>query len=128
MKNKEKRKVGRPKLADKKLKCESLFVSIFILVVIFIVAILGYKILTINSNPKYLVGTIYNDHVNSCILKDNKIDCGPNVSYVKYYINNELKEEITKENKSIKIDLDKYKSIKVCYKTSGDKITCKKLF
>lgn len=127
MKNKEKGKVGRPKLADKKLKYESMFISIFILVVIFIVAIIGYKILTIDSNPKYLVGTIYNNHINSCILKDNKIDCGPNVSYVKYYINDELKGEIEKENDSIEIDLEEYKNIKVCYKTNSDKLICKKL-
>lgn len=126
MKKEEKNKVGRPRLADSKTKRESILVSLFVFVVITIVAILGYNILTIDFNPKYTVGTIYNDHVNSCIIKNEKIDCGPNVTYMKYKIDNNDYVEVNKENESIKIKLNKYNKIKVCYKTNKTDLKCNK--
>lgn len=126
MKKEEKNKVGRPRLADSKTKRESILVSLFVFVVITIVAILGYNILTIDFNPKYTVGTIYNDHVNSCIIKNEKIDCGPNVTYMKYKIDNNDYVEVNKKNESIKIKLNKYNKIKVCYKTNKTDLKCNK--
>lgn len=126
MKKEEKNKVGRPRLADSKTKRESILVSLFVFVVITIVAILGYNILTIDFNPKYTVGTIYNDHVNSCIIKNKKIDCGPNVTYMKYKIDNNDYVEVNKKNESIKIKLNKYNKIKVCYKTNKTDLKCNK--
>ncbi len=126
MKKEEKNKVGRPRLADSKTKRESILVSLFVFVVITIVAILGYNILTIDFNPKYTVGIIYNDHVNSCIIKNEKIDCGPNVTYMKYKIDNNDYIEVNKENESIKIKLNKYNKIKVCYKTNKADLKCNK--
>lgn len=126
MKKEEKNKVGRPRLADSKTKRESILVSLFVFVVITIVAILGYNILTIDFNPKYTVGTIYNDHVNSCIIKNEKIDCGPNVTYMKYKTDNNDYVEFNKESESIKIKLNKYNKIKVCYKTNKTDLKCNK--
>jgi len=126
VKKEEKNKVGRPRLADNETKKESMLVSLFVFVVITIVAILGYNILTIDFNPKYTVGTIYNDHVNSCVIKDKKIDCGPNVTYMKYKIDNNDYVEVNKENKSINIKLNKYNKINVCYKTNKIDLKCNK--
>jgi flagellar basal body-associated protein FliL len=123
--NMEKNKVGRPKLADSKTKKESIFVCLFVLVVIVVVAIIGYNILTIDFNPKYTVGTIYNNHVNSCVIESNKIDCGPNVTYMKYKLDDDKYVEITKQDKSIEVKLDKYSKISVCYKTDTTDLTCK---
>lgn len=121
----EEKKVGRPKLADNKLKKESILVCVFMFVTISIFAFIGFNILTIGFNPKYLVGTVYNDHVNSCKIYDKKIDCGPNVSYMKYLDSDNNYKEITKENKSINVKIDNASKVKVCYKINNDdKLNC----
>lgn len=125
-KKEEKNKVGRPKLADSKTKKESIFICIFTIVVIIIVAILDYNILTIDFNPKYNVAKIYNTHVSSCIIEDKKIDCGPNVTYMKYKLNDENWIEVDKDYKSIEIKLDDYKKVEFCYKTDKTDIKCNK--
>lgn len=125
-KKEEKNKVGRPKLADSKTKKESIFICIFTIVVITIVAILGYNILTIDFNPKYNVGSIYNTHVSSCIIEDKKIDCGPNVTYMKYKLDNEGWIEVSKQDKSIEVALDNNKKVEFCYKTDKTDIKCNK--
>lgn len=125
-KKEEKKKVGRPKLADSKMKKESIYMCIFAFVVMTIVAIIGFNILTIEFNPKYTVGTIYNNHVNSCIIEENKIDCGPAVTYMKYKLDNKEYVEVTKQDKSIEIELDKYKKINFCYKTDKTDLRCNK--
>lgn len=118
-------KVGRPKLADKRLKKESMIVCVFVLVSISIFAFIGFDILKITFSPNYLVGKIYNDHVSSCVIKKNKIDCGPNVSYMKYSFDNKKYEEYSKVDSSIKVDVSNPKNIKVCYKTfSNNKLKC----
>lgn len=122
----ETKKVGRPKLADVKTKKESIFVCIFVIVITLIVAALGYGILTINISPKYNVGTIYNTHVNSCVIENKKIDCGPNVTYMKYKINDGDYVELKKENGSIEVKLDNYKTIDFCYKTNQTDLRCNK--
>lgn len=125
-KKEEKKKVGRPKLADSKTKKESIFVSLFVFVVIIIVAILGFNILTIGFNPKYAVASVHNNHVNSCVVEDNKIDCGPNVTYVKYKIGSGSYTELTKQEKSIEIPLKNEKDVEVCYKTNNMDLRCNK--
>lgn len=71
----EKNKVGRPKLADKKLKKESIIVISVVILLMMVTFYCGFKILTFNFDVKKTVGTVYNDHVNSCVIKNNKIDC-----------------------------------------------------
>lgn len=122
-KNIIKNKVGRPKLADKKIIKESLLVCLFLVVTICAIGYFGFKILTINSNPKYYVGTVYNTHVNSCLLEDDKIDCGPGVTYLKYKTEGTLKE-VNKEYDSIKVDLDGKKATEICYKTNSSELKC----
>ena len=126
IKKEEKNKVGRPKLADDKTKKESLFVCLFVFIVTIIVAVLGYNILTINFNSNDLVGTVYNDHVNSCVVKDGMIDCGPNVTYMKYKLDDQKEVELSKEDESIEVKLGKYKKINVCYKTDKTDLVCNK--
>lgn len=125
MKKNVSNKVGRPKLADDKLKKESWIVSISVLCVAIIIAIISYKILTIDFNPKYMVGTIYNTHVNSCIIDNKKIDCGPEVIYLKYKIDDNEYIEINKEYESINVLLKDYKKLSYCYKTKKNELTCK---
>ncbi len=121
-----KNKVGRPKKADKKLKKESIIVSIVILLILTVIGILGFNVLTINYNPKYVVGNVYNANVNSCMVQDNKIVCGPNVTYMKYKLDNEKYIEINKEDKNISVKLSKYNNIKICYKTNNTDLRCNK--
>lgn len=45
IRKKEKSKVGRPKLADNKTKKESIFVCLFVFIIISVVAIIGYNII-----------------------------------------------------------------------------------
>lgn len=122
----EKSKVGRPRLADSKTKKESIFVCAFVFAIALIVAALGYGILTINLNPKYNVGTVYNTHVNSCVVENKTIDCGPNVTYMKYKTDDSDYTIVTKENDSIKVKLDGYKTIDFCYKTDKADLRCNK--
>lgn len=122
----EKSKVGRPRLADSETKKESIFVCVFVFVIALIVAALGYGILTINLNPKYNVGTVYNTHVNSCVVENKTIDCGPNVTYMKYKTDASDYTIVTKENGSIEVKLDDYKTIDFCYKTNKTDLRCNK--
>lgn len=126
MKKEQKNKVGRPRLADKKLKNESIIVSLIVLVLLVIIAVIGFNILTINYNPKYSVGTIYNTHVNSCVVENNQIKCGPNVTYMKYKLDDGEYEEFNKTNSSITVKLSNYKKINVCYKTDKIDLRCNK--
>ena len=125
MKKEEKRKVGRPKLADSKLKKESLLVSIGMLVSVTIATLLGIGVLRVEFDPKYTVGTIYNTHVNSCVIENHKISCGPAVIYMKYKVDNGAYTELRKQDKSIKVNLKKFTNIKYCYKTNRSKMVCK---
>lgn len=125
-KKEEKNKVGRPRLADSKTKKESIFVGLFVLIVITIVGVIGYNIIMMDFNPKYNVGTIYNDHIKSCVVKNKKIDCGPLVTNMKYKLDDNSYVELTKEDKSIKVDVKNYKSIDVCYKTKDTDYKCLK--
>ena len=125
-KKEEKNPVGRPKLANSKTKKESLLVGLFVLVVIAIVGVIGYNIIMMEFNPKYNVGTIYNDHIKSCVVKNKKIDCGTLVTNMKYKLDDNSYVELTKEDKSIKVDVKNYKSIDVCYKTKDTDYKCLK--
>ena len=102
---KEKNKVGRPKLADKKLLKESiLYVSILgIILVVFVFC--GYNILSIQSGKKLDSRIIYNDHVNSCVVRNDTLDCGPNVEYLKYTIDGK-ETEMHKEDGCINVKLN----------------------
>lgn len=122
--NKEKPKVGRPKLADNKTKKESLFICFFVLVIIGIVAVLGYNILTIDFNPKYNSASVYNKNIASCVIEENNIKCGPRVTNMKYKINDGDYTEVTKEKENIKVALPSYKKIKICYKTNDTEFKC----
>ena len=123
---KKKDPVGRPKLADSKTKKESLLVGLFVLAIITIVGIIGYNIIMMDFNPKYNVGTVYNDHIKSCVVKNKKIDCGPLVTNMKYKLDDNSYVELTKGDKSIKVDVKNYKSIDVCYKTKDTDFKCLK--
>lgn len=125
-KKEEKNKVGRPRLADSKTKKESIFVGLFVLIVITIVGVIGYNIIMMDFNPKYNVGTIYNDHIRSCVVKNKKIDCGPLVTNIKYKLDDNSYVELAKEDESIKVDVKNYKSIDVCYKTKDTDYKCLK--
>lgn len=125
MKKETKNKVGRPKLADSKLKRESLIVSLSVLFVCVIISAIAYKIITIDFDPKYAVGTIYNTHPTSCIVNNNMIDCGPSVTYLKYKIDDNDYIEVNKDYKSIKVTLNNYKKLKYCYKTNNTDLICK---
>lgn len=125
-KKEEKNKVGRPRLADSKTKKESLLVGLFVLVVIAIVGVIGYNIIMMDFNPKYSVGTVYNDHIISCVVKNKKIDCGPLVTNIKYKLDDNSYVELAKEDESIKVDVKNYKSIDVCYKTKDTDYKCLK--
>ncbi len=126
MRKEEKAKVGRPKLADSKTKKESLFICLFVLVIAVIVAIIGYKTLMIDFNPRYAVGTVYNKNVNSCIIENNKIKCGSNVTYMKYKTNNDDYIELNKQEKNIEVDIKNANDVQVCYKTNTTEIKCNK--
>lgn len=125
-KKEEKAKVGRPKLADNKTKKESLLVCLFVFVVIAIVAVLGFNILALNFNSKYLVGMVYNDHVNSCVVENNTVDCGPNVVQMRYKLDDKDYVEVLKEDKSIEVRIDNYNDVEVCYKTDKTDMVCDK--
>lgn len=125
-KKEEKNKVGRPRLADSKTKKESIFVGLFVFVVIAIVGVIGYNIIMMDFNPKYSVGTVYNYHIRSCVVKNKKIDCGPLVTNMKYKLDDNSYVELAKEDESIKVDVKKYKSIDVCYKTKDTDYKCLK--
>lgn len=125
-KKEEKNPVGRPKLADSKTKKKSLLVGLFVLAIITIVGVIGYNIIMMDFNPKYNVGTVYNDHIKSCVVKNKKIDCGPLVTNMKYKLDDNSYVELTKEDKSIKVDVKNYKSIDVCYKTKDTDFKCLK--
>lgn len=122
----EKGKVGRPKLADEQTKRETMFVCLFILAVMSVVFILGFKILTIDSNPKYMVGTIYNTHANSCIIENEKIDCGPGIAQMKYRYDDGEFTLLTRSDKNIIVDIDKKGSLEYCYKTNSSDFKCNK--
>ncbi len=121
-----KNKVGRPKLADKNLKKESIIVSVVVLIILTVIGVLGFNVLTISYNPKYMVGNVYNTNVNSCMVKNNKISCGPNVTYMKYKLDDNKYIEVNKEEKNILVKLSKYKNIKICYKTDNTDLRCNK--
>ena len=122
---KENRKVGRPKLADSKLKKESLIVSLIVITLIVIVGLIGFQILTID-NPKDLSGTVYNSHVNSCILENDVINCGPNVVYLKYKVDNNDYVEIEKKKNNIRKIISSYNKVTMCYKTNNSELICTK--
>lgn len=125
MKKEEKNPVGRPKLADKKLIKESIFVCIFVFVITLFIAYNGYQIITIDNKFNYSA-SVYNDHINTCKISNNIIDCGPNVTYMKYSYDNINYKEIYKEDKSIKVKYNN-KNIKVCYKLkNNDELKCLK--
>ena len=100
--------------------------GLFVLVVIAIVGVIGYNIIMMDFNPKYSVGTVYNDHIRSCVVKNKKIDCGPLVTNMKYKLDDNSYVELAKEDKSIKVDVKNYKSIAVCYKTKDTDYKCLK--
>ena len=126
MKKEVKNKVGRPKLADAKLKKESLFVAGGMILSVLVATVFGIATLKVEYDPKYYVGTIYNTHVDSCIIEKNTISCGPSVTYLKYKVDNNSYNELRKKDQSIKVKLNKFESLKYCYKTDSSKLKCKR--
>ena len=126
MKKEFKNKVGRPKLADDKLKFESIIVCIFIIVMCIAITFASFKILSIQFGTKDLQGSILNDHINSCVISGNSLDCGPNVIYLKYSINNSDYKEVYKEDKPINVVINNQEIINYCYKTSKTDLICNK--
>lgn len=124
-KTKEKAKVGRPKLADTKTLKESFLVCMFIFVISAIIIVIGYNYIALSFSSKYSVGTVYNTHVKSCVVKKDAIDCGPAVTYMKYSLDGKNYTEVTKTSSSIKIKLDNTKNLKYCYKTNTSDLSCK---
>lgn len=126
MKKEIKNKVGRPRLADDRLKFESIIVCLFVIVMCIALAFVSFKILSIDFNTNRLSGSIINDHINSCILDNNKIDCGPNVTYLKYKVNDGKYIKIEKDNKPINVIINKSDKISFCYKTNNTNLICDK--
>lgn len=126
MKKEIKNKVGRPRLADDRLKFESIIVCLFVIVMCIALAFVSFKILSIDFNTNKLSGSIINDHINSCILDNNKIDCGPNVTYLKYKVNDGKYIKIEKDNKPINVIINKSDKISFCYKTNNTNLICDK--
>ena len=120
----EKNKVGRPKLADKKLKKESIIVVSVVILLMIVTFYCGFKILTFNFDVKNTVGTVFNNHINSCIIENDKIDCGPNVVKLKYKINKDDYKEIEKEDSSIKVKIEKSINRKFCYQVKDSEYKC----
>lgn len=123
-KRKEKNSVGRPKLADTKTKRESLLVGLFVLIITVIVGVIGYNMIAMDFNTEYNVGTVYNDHIKSCVIRNKKIDCGPLVTNIKYKLDDNDYINLAKENKSIKVEVKNYKNINLCYKTKDTDYKC----
>ena len=126
MKKEIKNKVGRPRLADDRLKFESIIVCLFVIVMCIALAFVSFKILSIDFNTNKLSGSIINDHINSCILDNNKIDCGPNVTYLKYKVNDGKYIKIEKDNKPINVIINKSDKISFCFKTNNTNLICDK--
>ena len=96
-------KVGRPKLADKKLLKESIIVVIIVLLLISITAFYGYKILSIYSSMPKLSANVVNVDSDECVFKNKTITCGRNVKYLMYSLNNKKYEEIYKQKANIRV-------------------------
>lgn len=125
MKKNEKLKVGRPKLADSSERNKSIIACLFGLITTIVLAFLASKVILMNVNPNYFVASALNNHINSCIVDGKTIDCGPNVTYLKYGIN-DYDNEISKTNESIKVNVDSLINLKYCYKTNTEELTCNK--
>lgn len=125
MKKEEKKKVGRPKLADGKLKKESLLVVLFAIVCISIIGVFSYKVLKMEFVPAKIEGLVFNKNINTCIVENNYIKCGPNVTYMKYSNDNKNYKEYDKDNSNIKVEVSNKENLRVCYKTNTKKTICK---
>ena len=125
MKKEEKKKVGRPKLADIKLKKESIFVALFALVCVSIIGVFSYKVLKMEFIPRKVEGLAFNKNINVCIVEKDYIKCGPNVTYMKYSNDNKNYKEYIKELSNIKVEISDKDNLRVCYKTNSKKIICK---
>ena len=125
MKKEEKKKVGRPKLADMKLKKESILVVLFAAVCISVIGVFSFKILKMEFIPAKVNGLAFNENINTCILENDYIKCGPNVSYMKYSNDNVNYKEFNKDITNIKVEVSNIEKLKVCYKTNSKKLICK---
>ena len=121
---KTKNKVGRPKLADKSLKKESIIVVALVLVILVAIIYLSYNILFASYNPNINLATAYNSHVNSCVIENDRIVCGSNVLYMKYKINEDKFINIKKQEENISVKVPPYDNIKFCYKTDNINWRC----
>ncbi len=125
MKKDEKKKVGRPKLADIKLKRESLLVVLFAVVCVSIIGVFSFKVLKMEFAPTKLEGLVLNKNINTCIVEEGYIKCGPNVSYMKYSNDNKNYNEYNKETSNIKVEVENIENLRVCYKSNSEKTICK---
>lgn len=126
IKKNEKPRVGRPKLADDKTKKESIFVCLFVFIIISVVVIIGYNIIMLDFNPKYNVGSVYNKKASSCAVYHNKIECGQMITAVKYKIDNKSYKEVLKKEDNIIVNISGYKRISICYKIANEEYFCEK--
>ena len=124
MKDKKKNKVGRPRLASKKIKKESILVCLFCLIIISVVIILELNTLNLYLNPINNVASVYNNNVNLCRINDDSVSCGTNVIYASIKIDNEEQKEKYKSYSNISFDDVKYNKIEVCYKTNKKDLEC----
>ncbi len=125
MKKERTNKVGRPRLADKKTIKESLFVCLFIIVVLVIIFILGFNTIKLDLEfSSASLYNVYNNDVNLCKINKTKVNCGGNVTYVKYKTNDNSYKEIYKNRSNISFDAESYDNIKVCFKSIKDNLKC----
>ena len=125
MKKEEKKKVGRPKLADIKLKRESILVILFAIVCVSIIGVFSYKVLKMEFVPSKVEGLVFNKNINTCIFEDNYIKCGPNVTYMKYSNDNKTYKEYKKDITNILVEVSSKENLRVCYKNNSKKTICK---
>lgn len=126
MKKEDKRNVGRPRLADSKLKKESVIVSTIVILLLAIISVFSFNILSMNFNYKDISGSVRNNNLDSCMIKNNLLSCGPNVTHLKYKLDNNDYVEVKKEYRAIKMKLDNYNNITYCYNSINGSEVCNK--
>ena len=117
---KEKRKVGRPKLADNKLKKESIIVSSIISIMVVVIVLLASSILFRNVKFEDISGSVIRKNTDYCEVEDGSIICGPSVTKLTYKVDNNEEVEVSKDINSINVKVGNYNKLTYCY-TSSDK-------
>ena len=114
-------KVGRPKLADKKLLKESIIVVAVVLLLVSITSFYGFKILSLYVQKPNLTANVVNVNPNSCVFSNKIITCGKNVNYMMYSVDNKKYQEIYKQKANIRVKTNS-NTVTVFYKNNSNKL------